>query len=184
MRGVAQQFDGLQMGIEERRPGRAGVDEDARRAGLQHAASLPQAAVEILPVMCRVAAGQEVERGIRKGQALSRRLDGLDVGKPLLARRGRHGRQHLAREVRGGDPRRVARHQIGDMAATRAEIEGMVRPTLGHNGFERLEVCALRMHGALDIGLSAWPELGLDDAVMMVCHGRFLRRLPLRMPTL
>lgn len=125
--------------------------------------------------MCRVAAGQEVEGSIGKGPALGRRLDRLDVGKTFFACRVCHRGQHLAREVRGGNPRRVARHQVGDMAAARAEVERMPGPVPRNDGVERLEIGALRVNDTLDISLGAWPELGLHDAIVIFCHGRILR---------
>ena len=77
------------------RPGGNAVDESAARAGPQHPPRFAQTALEIPPMMRGVATAEEVEHAVLEGQALHRRLDRVDVGEPLAARRGGDRSQHL-----------------------------------------------------------------------------------------
>ena len=77
MRGVAQQFHGLQMRIEHARRGRHRVDEHRQAARLQHAPRLAQTGREILPVMRGKPAQHDIEHGVGEGQMLCWRLPGF-----------------------------------------------------------------------------------------------------------
>ena len=120
---VAQQFDRLQMRVEERLARSIDVDERRSPAAFQRAARFPKPGVEVAPVMRGESAGDKVERLVLKREMLGRGLSGLDVAQPLLARRPRHRRQHLGGQIGRDDPSGVARERIGDMAAAGAEIE-------------------------------------------------------------
>ena len=92
---VAQQFDRLEMGVEQRLAGRVGVDEHRPPAALEGAARLAQAALEVAPVMGGESGGDKVERLVLEREPLGRGFGGLDVGQALRARRFGHRRQHL-----------------------------------------------------------------------------------------
>ena len=86
---VAQQFDRLQMRVEERLAGSVNVDESRSPAAFQCAARFPQAGVEVAPMMRGEPAGDKVERLVVERQPLGRSFYRLDVVQPFLARRAR-----------------------------------------------------------------------------------------------
>ena len=167
---IAEQFDGLQMGVEQRGPGRIGIDEHRPTAAFQRAAGLAQAAPEIAPVMSREPGGHKVERRVLEGKSLGGRLDRLDVAQALLARRRRHRRQHLARQIRGYDPARVARQGIGNVAAAGPEIEREPRTQRARNRLDRFEVGSVSVNRAFDVGPRSRTELRFDDLLMRLNH--------------
>ena len=83
---VAQQFDRLQVGVEQRRAGRKSVDEHRAAAAFQNAARLPEPGLKVAPMMRGESGGHEIETGVIKGEALGRGLGGLDIGQALFAR--------------------------------------------------------------------------------------------------
>jgi transcriptional regulator with XRE-family HTH domain len=169
---VAQQFDRLQMRIEERLAGSINVDERRSPAALQRAPRFPKASVEVAPVMRGESAGDEVEHLVLKRETLGWRLYGLDVAQPLLERRPRDRRQHLGGQISSYDPSRMARERIGDMAPARAEIErqfGVLRERS-----DRLEIGPLTVNRAFDIGFRPRAELRLDDSLMGLAHNQLL----------
>ena len=142
----------------------------ARAPLLQHPVRLAEAPCEIAPMMRRKPAGQEIEAAGVERQMLGRRLDRLDIGETPFARRSGNGIEHVARQIRRRDRAGMARHQIGDVAAAGTEIERARRSPLANDRFQGLEVRALGMNGAFDIGLRARPELGLDDFLVGSVH--------------
>ena len=91
---VAQQFDGLEMGVEERLAGRIGVDEHGPAAAFQRTARFPKPGVEVAPVVRGVSGGDKVKRLVFKGELLGRGLGDLDIAQALLTRRLRHRRSN------------------------------------------------------------------------------------------
>src|SRR6185437_13927040 len=165
---VAQEFDRLQMRVEQSLARRMDIDERRSPAAFQRAARLPQAGLEVAPVMGGEAARDKVERPVVKREMLRRGLPGLDVAQPFLDRRPRDRRQHLRRQIARNDPSRMARERISDMAAPGAEIErqfGVLRERS-----DRLEVGPLTVNRAFDIGFRSRTELRLDDSLMGLAH--------------
>ena len=76
---VAQQFDRLQMRVEQRLARSIDVDERRPPAAFQRAARFPKPGVEVAPVMRGESAGDKVERLVFKRQPLGRGFGGLDV---------------------------------------------------------------------------------------------------------
>ena len=169
---VAQQFDRLQMRVEQRLARSIDVDERRAAAAFQRAARLPQAGVEVAPVMRGEAAGDKVERRVLKRQMLGRGFRGLDVAQALLARCPRDRRQHLGRQIARDDPPRVARQGVGDMTPAGAHIERQFS-AFGERS-DRLEVGALTVDRAFDIGFRSRAELRLDDSLMGLAHHELL----------
>src|SRR5271166_938811 len=121
-------------------------------------------------MMCGEAAGQKVEFRVFERETLGGSLDRLDVAEALHARRRRDRRQHLARQIRRYDPARVARKDIRDVAPARPEIERERWPQLARDRLDRVEVRALSVNLAFDIGSRARAELRLDDFLMRFDH--------------
>ena len=140
VRSVAQQFDRLEMGVEQRRAGRIGVHEDRRRARSHDAPRLAQAALEVAPMMRAKSASQEVETCVGERQPLGGGLDGLDIVQSLRPRGAGDRVQHVGRQIAGGHHRRMARHEIGDVAAAGAEIERACRLGGADDDVQRVEV--------------------------------------------
>ena len=92
---VAQQFDRLQMGVEERLPRSIDIDERRSSAAFQCAARFPKPGVEVSPVMGGESAGDKIERFVFKREMLRGSLRGLDVAQPFFACRPRDRRQHF-----------------------------------------------------------------------------------------
>ena len=67
------------------------------------------------------------------------------------------------------------------MAAAGAKIQRVLRSSTGGHRAQSFEVGALRVNRALDIGLGARAELGLDDPVMVFGHTRLLEAARSRM---
>ena len=171
---VAQQFDRLQMRVEQRLARSVDVDERRPPAAFQRAARFPKSGVEVAPVMRGESAGDKVERLVFERESLGWGFRGLDVAQSLLARRPRHRRQHLGRQIRRNDPAGMAREGIGDMAAAGAEIEGELRAQLLRERSDRLEVGPLTVNRAFDIGFRSRAELRLDDSLMGLAHQSLL----------
>ena len=68
----------------------------------------------------------------------------------------------------------MARERIGDMAAAGAKIERQFRAQLVRERSDRLEIRALTVNRALDIGSRLGTELRLDDFLMRLNHHRLL----------
>ena len=120
--------------------------------------------------MRREPAGDEVERRVLERQPLGAASSGRDVREPLLFRRGRHRRQHLAGQVQRGDGLGVFRHQIGHVSAAGAEIDRVDRSGPLDDPGERGEVLALRVDRALDVSLGSRTELIRDEFFMSFRH--------------
>src|SRR5262249_8755011 len=86
--------------------------------------------------------------------------------KPPLACGSGDGSNHFVRQVDGHDPLRLARHQIGNVAATRAKIECASRSRISNNGIKRIEICTLRMDRAVDIRFCTRAKFGYDRLLM------------------
>ena len=89
-----------------------------------------------------------------------------DVAKAALGGRLGDQVQHLRGEVVGDDLAGPRREAEADMAGPAAEIEDAQFFALARKRGERVEVGALRMHGALEIGGRLLSELPADQGLM------------------
>ena len=166
MGGIAQHLDRLDEGIEQRRPGRDRIHEDGAARRLQHPSGFAQRSLEIMPVMGAEAAEDEVEAGVGEGQFLDHALLGADIREAALGRRLRHRAQHVAGEIIGDDLAHMRRHAKADMPATAAEIEDPGLSLASDNLGQRLQILALGMDCAVDIGGRPRTELAGNQAGM------------------
>lgn len=82
---------------------------------------------------------------------------------------GGHHAQHVVRQVVGHHRSGVRRHGKTHVAAAAAEVEHLgMRRRLGQRG-QGIEVGALRVHGAGEIGLRDLAELPVDESMLL--HG-------------
>ena len=99
--GVAQHFDGLQIGVEQRAAGRNHIDERRHTTRLEHPTHFTQGHAQIAPVMRRITAEHVVEFTVRKRQALGRTAHGTDIAQPAIDSRRADHIEHLLRQVVG-----------------------------------------------------------------------------------
>jgi len=64
----------------------------------------------------------------------------------------------------------VFRHEIGDVSAARAEVDRAGGSGSFDDLFQRGEILALRVHGALDVSFGSRTELIRDDILMGSGH--------------
>ena len=159
MRGISQQFDGLEVGVGQRVFGGHDIDEDRWRTGFQHAARFAQPRLEFVPMVCGKAAGDEVEMAILERQLLGRRDDPLDILE--AARRGRTADRidHRFGQVAGDDVVGVRGKVIADVSATAAEVKRARRPGDLRQCFDPVEILTVRVDLAGDISVSARGKL-------------------------
>ena len=174
VRGVAQQFHRLQMGVGSGRPGGDHIDKNGWRAVTQHAAGLAKASGHIAPMVGGKSAGEEVKRPADKGQGLGRADDGGDVVDAAPPGFGAHGGQHILRQVAGGHLPGVRGNGIADMPAATAQIERGGRCAGCRDFGDTGKVGTGGMHGTGHIISGGGTKLALHQTVVGDGHGVLL----------
>jgi len=166
VRGVAQHFDGLQPGVQQRFTRRHHVGKDGNAARLEHAESLAQAAAGVLPMVRGIARHHLVEFGVAERQVLGLALTDHQIGEPALGGFGGDDVQHLLRQVVGGHMRHFRRHVKTHVPAATAQVQhARVRVLAGDRGHLQ-QVFALGVDGAGQVGGGAGAELAVDGGVV------------------
>ena len=129
-------------------------------------------------MMRRIARGDKIERSVRERQHLDRALQRDEVGNSArLGLRDDSGEHRLGQIVRH-DFADMRRQREADMSAAAAQIERAAECVRPCQGREFVEVLAMRMNGAGDIGRRARAELLGHQGV-----NRFVRHDPLANPS-
>ena len=123
MRGITQHFHGLQVDIQQRMPRRDHVHKDRAAARFEHPPDLTQRLADIVPVVRRIAADDQIEAGVLKRQRLRHALLQLNVTQAFFRRRLLHHRQHLRRQIVGHHLRHPGRRGEAGMPGAAAQIE-------------------------------------------------------------
>ena len=116
-------------------------------------------------------AGEKIEFAIGEGQVLRRCERRFDIVQLFLTRLLRDGLQHLRRQVGRCHLGRMAREEIGDMAAAGSQVERTDGRGGGGQFAQRFEIGAARMNGAFDLGFRAGAELPERQFIMTLRHG-------------
>ncbi len=156
---IAQQFDGLQMRIEDGHSRRYDIDEHGRRPRFQNPAGLSQPSIQVAPMMRRETASKHVERRILERQPLCGRNARGDICQSTLSGGVFHRRYHRRGQVNRCNGFGMSRQSVCDMATTRAQINRCIGPhTLGQR-LKRVQILALCVNNTLNIGLRLISEL-------------------------
>ena len=118
-----------------------------------------------------------MEALIRERQIYRAGLPRADVVQSALRRGLRDHLKHVGGEIAGNDFGGMRRHMKADMAGAAAKVEDMRTGPAGDQAGERLQVRALRVDGAAEIGGGSHAELAVDQRLVGFCFGS--SRLPL-----
>ncbi len=155
-------------------PGETVSTKAADAARLEHARRLAQASLEIAPVMRAEAAEHQVETSSIEGKAFGHTLLRRDIAETAFLRGPIHHIQHLGRQVICHDLPHMRRDMEGDMAAAAAEVEHAGVRMRPRQRRQRLEIDALRMHGAVQIGVRARAELAAHQCFVALASPAWL----------
>ncbi|MNR06120.1 hypothetical protein D3C85_1221820 [compost metagenome] len=166
MAGIAQHLHRLQVGVEQRTTGRGDVDESRHATRLQHPAHFAQGQAEVAPVVRRIAAEDEIEAGIGKGQALGRATLGAHIAQATLGSGAGDDFEHLLGQVVGHHLAHQWRDVEADVPGATAEVEHPRVATAVDRRLQQRELHALGMHRTTEVGIGLLAELALDHLDM------------------
>ncbi|MNZ72752.1 hypothetical protein D3C78_911390 [compost metagenome] len=166
MTGVAQHFDALQVGVEQRATRRHYIDEGRDAARLEHPPHFTQGQAQVTPVMRRITAEDVIERSIGEWQALGGTAFGDDIFKVTLSSGGSHHVEHLLRQVVSHHFTHQGRDMKTHMAGATAKIQHSRPPLPGQLSLEQREFAALGVDSTAQVGTGLLAELALDDVFM------------------
>jgi hypothetical protein len=109
------------------------------------------------------AAEDVIEAALGERQFFGDALLGPDIVQTAFARAVRDNLEHLRREIASDDLTDVRCHVEADVSGAATEIEHAGFAVPPHQVGKRLQIGALRMHGAAEIGRGAGAELAADQ---------------------
>ncbi|MNN15688.1 hypothetical protein D3C81_1288010 [compost metagenome] len=172
---VAQHLDGLQVGVEQRAARRHDIDEGRHPTRLQYAAHFAQGQAQVAPVVRRVAAEDEVERGVGERQAFGGASLRGDIAQAALGGGAGNHIEHGLRQVVGDHFGNQWRNVETDVTGTTAQVQHAGLGLACQFGLQQGELGALGVYGAAEVGAGLFAELALDHVgVGGAGHGAIL----------
>lgn len=173
MRRIAQEFECLQVRIEERVGGRDNVDENSVSTRLEDTPGLAQSGFHVLPVVRAEAAENDVELGVAEGQMLGGGLYNANIRESPLGGGLGHNFEHAGGNVAGYNLGDVGSGAIADVAAAASEIERAGRSAAGERRLQLIEVVSGAVIHAGDVVVCPGRIMAGNEFLLGCAHAGF-----------